>query len=154
MAEEDDWRARLLGGDQAVHGPEVADDLVPPALVGEMAEVGAGRAWPVSPMIIGVNGVACGVERRGETRVTPAMLGEAVGDLDHRARRRVWQPATRQEVLAIVGAKHEFASRHSVPLNLSFPSPWEGLGISRVCAGGVKLVGAGEILLAELIGIG
>ena len=45
MAEEDDRRARLLGGDQAVQGPEVADDLVPSALVGEMAEIGAAQSW-------------------------------------------------------------------------------------------------------------
>ena len=123
MAEEDDWRARLLGGDQAVHGPEVADDLVPSALVGEMAKVGAGRAWPVPAMIIGVNGVACGVERCGETRVTAAMLGEAMGDLDHRARRRVWQPATRQEVLAIVGAKRRIRFRAFRPADSVVPFP-------------------------------
>ena len=124
MAEEDDWRARLLGGDQAVQGPEVADDLVPSALVGEMAEIGGGGLGPVTAMIVGVNRVACGVERRGETRVTGAMLGEAVGDLDDRARRRFRQPATRQQVLAIVGAKHEFASRHCRPAqscHLPFP---------------------------------
>ena len=45
MAEEDDRNARLLGGDQAVEGPEVADDLVPSAFIGEMAEIGGGGAW-------------------------------------------------------------------------------------------------------------
>ena len=88
MAEEDDWRARLLGGDEAVEGPEVADDLVPSALIGEMAEIGGRRLRPVAAMIVGVNGVARGVERGGETRVTAAVLGEAMGDLHHRARRR------------------------------------------------------------------
>ena len=45
MAEEDDRRPRLLGGDPAVQGPEVADDLVPSAFVGEMAEIGGAVAW-------------------------------------------------------------------------------------------------------------
>ena len=115
MAEEDDWRARLLGGDQAVQGPEVADDLVPSALVGEMAEIGRRGLRPVAAMIVGVNGVARGVERRRQTRVAAAVLGEAMGDLDHRARRRIGKPAPPQEGLAVVGAKREFAPRHSRP---------------------------------------
>ncbi len=63
MAEEDDRHARLLGGDQAVEGPEVADDLVPSALVGEMAEIGGACLGAVAAMIVGVSRVACGVER-------------------------------------------------------------------------------------------
>ena len=113
MAEEDDRRPRLLGGDQAVQGPEVADDLVPSAFVGEMAEIGGGALGPMAAMIVGVNRVARGVERGGETRVAGAVLGEAMGDLHDRARRTFRQPTPRQQGLAIVGAKVEFAPRHS-----------------------------------------
>ena len=107
--------ARLLFGDQAVHGPEVADDLVPSALVGEMTEIRGGGLGPVATMVVGVNRVARGVERRGQTRVAGAVLGEAVGDLQNRARRTFGKPTPRQEVLAIVGAKVELAPRHSAP---------------------------------------
>ena len=79
-------RARLLGGDQAVQGPEVADDLVPSPFVGEMAEIGRGRFRPVAAKIVGVDAVAGGVERRGETRIAGAVLGETMGDLHDRPR--------------------------------------------------------------------
>ena len=154
MAEEDDWNARLLFGDQAVQGPQVADDLVPSALVGEMAEIGRRSLGPVAAMIVGVNGVAGGVERRGETRVAGAVLGEAMGDLDDRPRAPLGKPTPRQEVLAIVGAKVElapsFAAAHlralsAIPLEIS-------LIRSRVKP--VGRIAAGKFLLAESIGIG
>ncbi len=113
MAEEDDRRPRLLGGDQAVEGPEVADDLVPSALVGEMAEIGGLSLGPMAAMVVGVSRVARGIERGGETGVTGAVLGEAMGDLQNRAWRPLRQPAPREQGLAIVGAKLEFALRHS-----------------------------------------
>src|ERR1700722_14430706 len=115
MAEEDYWNPRLLGGDPAVQGPEVADDLVPAALVGEVAEIRRRGLRPMPAMIVGVSPVARGVERAGDTRIAAAVLGEAVGDLHDRARRTFGQPTPRQEVLTVIGAKLEFAPRHSVP---------------------------------------
>ena len=112
MAEEDDRRSRLLGGDQAVQGPEVADHLVPAALVGEMAEIGGRGLGPVAAQVVGVNPVARVVERGGETGVAGAVLGEAMGDLQNRARAPFRQPAARQQGLPVVGAKREFAFRH------------------------------------------
>ena len=146
--------ARLLGGDQTVQGPEVADDLVPSALVGEMAEIGGGGLGPVAAMIVGVNGVARGVERRGETRVTGAVLGEAMGDLhdpraerpsgSQRRARRLW-PSSARSVNSLSGIPPRYLRR---------PQARERLGISRVCASRVKPVGDREILLAESVGIG
>src|ERR1700727_3167861 len=113
MAEEDDSSARLLGGDPAVQGPEVADDLVPSAFIGEVAEVGGGSLGPMAAMVVGVDRVARGVKCGGEPGVAGAVLGEAMGDLHDRARRTLWQPTPRQKGVAIVGAKLEFAFRHS-----------------------------------------
>ena len=113
MAEEDDRQPRLLGGDQPVERPEVANDLVPSALVGEMAEISGRRLGPVTAMVIGVSRIARGIERGGETGVAGAVLGEAMGDLQNRARGTFRQPTPPQKGLAIVGAKLEFASRHS-----------------------------------------
>ena len=161
MAEEDDRRPRLLGGDQAVQGPEVADDLVPAPFVGEMAEIGRGGVRPVAAMIAGVDCVACGVERGGETGIAGAVLGEAVGDLHDRARTPSWQPATREQGLAVVGAKRELAPRHFRPL----------YRLQSLCAGFLAKSGAVQrqgvkraevefaswapnFLLAELIAIG
>ena len=96
MAEEDDRRPRLFGRDQAIEGPEVADHLVPSPLVGEMAEIGGGRTWPVAAHVGDVDAIAGGVERGGETGVTAAVLGEAMGDLHDRARASLGQPAARQ----------------------------------------------------------
>src|ERR1700722_1378671 len=110
MTEEDDWLPRLLRGERAVQSPEVADDLVPSAYIGEVAEVGGCRPGPVTAMVVGVDRVTCGVKRSGQTSVAGAMLGEAMGDLHNRARRTFWQPTPRQEGLAIVGAKVEFAA--------------------------------------------
>src|SRR3984885_4429579 len=121
MAEEDDRRPRLLGGDQSVERPEVANDLVPAALIGEVAEIGGGRLWPVTAMVVGVGRVARGIERSGETCVAGAVLGEAMGDLHDRTRRTFWQPTPRQQGLAIVGAKVEFAPRHLPPLIVAVP---------------------------------
>src|ERR1700733_16036422 len=115
MAEEDDRRPRLLGGDQAIERPEVADNLVPPALVGEMAEIGGGTARPVPAMIVGISPVACGVEGGGDTRVAGAVLGEAMGDLHKSARATFGEPTPPQEGLTVVGAKRELASRHPRP---------------------------------------
>src|ERR1700733_2277700 len=113
MAEEDDRRPRLLRGDEAVEGPEVANDLVPSAFVGEMAEIGGRSFGPVTAMVVGVSRVARGIERVGERGVAGAVLGEAMGDLQNRARRTFRQPTAPQKRLAIVGAKVEFAPRHS-----------------------------------------
>ena len=113
MAEEDDRRPWLFRGDQAVEGPEVADDLVPSALVGEMAEIGGGRFGPMAAMVVGVSPIARFVERCRETGVAGAVLGEAMGDLQNRARRTFRQPTPPQKRLAIVGAKLELAFRHS-----------------------------------------
>ena len=55
-----------------------------------------GGLRPVAAMVAGVNRVAGGVERRGETGVAGAVLGEAMGDLHHRARRPFGQPAPRR----------------------------------------------------------
>ena len=126
MAEEDDWNARLLGGDQAVQSPEVADDLVPSPFVGKMAEIGGGGLGPMTAMIVGVSRVTRSVERSGKTGVAGAVLGEAMGDLHNRARRTFRQPKPREEGLAIVGAKVEFALRHcplivAVPLRAGTP---------------------------------
>src|SRR6516165_1070329 len=107
MAEEDDSSARLLFGDEAVQGPEVADDLVPSPLVAEMAEIGSRGAGPVTAMIAGVNRVARGVERGGEARVAGAVLDEAMGDLHDRPRAPLGQPAAREERLAVLAAKLE-----------------------------------------------
>src|SRR3984957_17427407 len=115
MAEEDDRRPRLLGGDQAIERPEVADNLVPPALVGEMAEIGGGTARPVPAMIVGISPVACGVEGGGDTRVAGAVLGEAMGDLHQSARATFGEPTPPQEGLTVVGAKRELTSRHPRP---------------------------------------
>ena len=97
MAEEDDWRPRLLARDQAIEGPEVADDLVPPAFVGEMPEICRSRLGPVAAMVVGVSRVARSIQRRGETGVAGAVLGEAMGDLHNCARRPFRQPAPRQK---------------------------------------------------------
>ena len=97
MAEEDDRNARLLLGDQPVHGPEVADDLAPSPVVGEMAKVRRGGLGPVAAMIAGVDRIAGGVERRGEARVTGAVLGETMGDLHHRPRPPLRRPAAGQK---------------------------------------------------------
>ena len=86
-----------------------------PPFVGEMAEIGRGRFRPVAAKIVGVDAVAGGVERRGETRIAGAVLGEAMGDLHDRPRASLRQPATRKEGLAVVGAKRELAFRHSRP---------------------------------------
>ncbi len=153
VAEEDDGNARLLGGDQPVEGPEVADDLVPPALVGEMAEIGGGRPWSVAAMIVGVDCVARGIERGGETGVAAAVLGEAMGDLQNRARRtfrsqrrarRVWPSSARNS--------------NSLPGIAASPvlsSPWsrQRIGISLLFASRVKAAGDREILLAESVAI-
>src|SRR5579871_3575119 len=93
MAEEDDRNARVLPGDQPVHGPEVADDLAPSSLVGEMAEVRRGGLGPVAAMIAGVDRIAGGVESRSEARVTGAVLGETMGDLHRCPRRPLGRPA-------------------------------------------------------------
>ena len=147
---------RLLGADQAVQGPEVADDLPPSALIGEMAEIGRGGLGSMAAQIGGVDAIARGVERGGETGVAAAMLGEPVRNLDDRARRTFWQPTPREEALAVVGAKGELAPRHCRPLT-SARRPRgsrQRLGISLVSAGGVKPVGDREILLAESVAIG
>src|ERR1700677_1617348 len=115
MAEEDDWRPRLFLGDQAIEGPEVAHDLVPAALIGEMAEIGGGRLGSVTAMIVRVSRVARGIERAGQTGVAGAVLGEAMGDLHDRARRPFRQPTPPQQGLAIVGAKRELAPWHLPP---------------------------------------
>ena len=115
MAEEDDRNARLLLGDQPVHGPEIADDFAPSAVVGEMAEVGGRGPRPVAAMVVRINRIARGVERRGEAGVTGAVLGEAVGDLHHRPRPPFRQPAPGQKALPVVGPKLELAPRHSRP---------------------------------------
>ena len=162
MAEEDDRRPRLLGGDQAVQGPEVADHLVPSALVGEMAEIGGGGLGPVAAQVVGVDPVARGVERGGETGVAGAVLGEAVGDLHDRARAPFRQPAARQQALPVVGAKHELAARHSA---LVLPSLVVGAAdfsrnltpIRRAAssaARGRTRLGSPNFLLAESIAIG
>ena len=84
--------------------------------------------WP--RMIGGVDAIARGVERGGETGVAAAMLGEPVRDLDDRARRTFWQPTPREEALAIVGAKRRIRSPALPPPDLrSSPSrfaatPW------------------------------
>ena len=155
MAEEDDWTPRLLGGDQAVEGPEVADDLVPSALVGEMAEIGGRGFGPVTAMVVGVSRVARGIERGGETGVAGAVLGEAMGDLQNRARRPFRQPTPRQEGLAIVGAKLEFASRHS---RSHLKATADSLQKSAVCVKRADEAGrrsvSPNLLLAESVGIG
>ena len=115
MAEEDDRNARLLLGDQPIHGPEVADDLAPSPVVGEMAEVRGGGLGPVATMIAGEDRIAGGVERRGEARVTGAVLGETMGDLHHRPRRSLRQPAAGQKAQPIVGPKPELPLRHRLP---------------------------------------
>jgi hypothetical protein len=115
MAKEDDRNARLLLGDQPVHGPEIADDFSPSPVVGEMAEVGRSGLGPVAAMVVGVNRVARGVERRGEAGVAGAVLGEAVGELHHRPRPPFRQPAPGQKALPVVGPKLKLAPRHSRP---------------------------------------
>src|SRR5580692_3456273 len=112
MAEEDDWNARLLGDDQAIERPEVADNLVPSALVGEMAEIGGRSLRSVPAMIVGVNAIPRGIEGGGDPRVTGAVLGKAMGDLHHRVRGIFGEPTPREQGLAIIGAKLEFARRH------------------------------------------
>src|ERR1700722_3080701 len=113
MAEEYDRRPWLFRGDQTVEGPEVADDLVPSALVGEMAEIGGRRLGPMAAVVVGVSRIACFVERCRETGVAGAVLGEAMGDLQDRARRTFRQPTPCKKHLAVGGAKVEFAFRHS-----------------------------------------
>src|SRR6202020_2438873 len=115
MAEEDDRPPRLFGDDEAGQGPEVANDIVPAPLVGEMAEIGRDALGPVAAMIAGVDAVARRVERGGETSVAAAVLGEAMGDLHAPARTPSGEPATCEDALTIVGAKLEFAPRHSSP---------------------------------------
>ena len=115
MAEEDNRNARLLLGDQPVHGPEIADDFSPSAVVGEMAEVRRGGLGPVAAIVVRVNRVARRVERRGEAGVAGAVLGEAVGELHHRPQAPFRQPAPGQKAPPVVGSKLELAPRHSRP---------------------------------------
>ena len=164
MAEEDDRNARLLLGDQPVHGPEIADDFSPSAVVGEMAEVGGGRLRPVATMVVRINRIARGVERRGEAGVTGAVLGEAVGDLHHRPRPPFRQPAPGQKALPVVGAKLELAPRHSRPArslpafecagwSMEFDADLEPPSSGRL--GPIRPRGAGRnFLLAESSAIG
>ncbi len=114
VAEKDDSEPRLLRGDQPVEGPEVADTLRPAVPVGEMAEVRGGRGGSMAAQVGGVGRVAGRIERRSEPRVAPAVLGEAMGDLDHRARRAVRQPAPAQKADAVLALKDKFAPRHVV----------------------------------------
>jgi len=80
-----------------------------------VAEVGRRRGGPVAAMVRGVGGEAGGVQRRREPRVTGAVLGEAVSDLDGRARRSVGRPAPAEETDAVFGLKEELAPRHPRP---------------------------------------
>src|SRR5262249_39815090 len=75
------------------------------------------RPRPMTAMVVGVNGVARGVERGGETSIAPAVLGEAVGDLHDRPRPSLGQPAAREQAVPVVGEKRECAPRHS-PLSM------------------------------------
>ena len=112
MAEEHDRRARPFGLDQPVEGPEVAKDLLPAAAVGEMSEVGRRRRWSVAAMVVGVDRVSGGVERRRETRIAGRMLGEAMGDLDGRPRRPPGGPTPAEKAQAVCALEGEFVPRH------------------------------------------
>ncbi len=114
MAEKDDRKPRLLRGDQPVEGPEVADAFRPAVPVGEMAKVRRGRGGAVAAQVRGVGGVAGRIEGLSEPRVAPAVLGEAMGDLDDRARRAVRQPAPAEESDAVLALKDKLAPRHVV----------------------------------------
>ena len=70
----------------------------------------------MAAQVDGVDAVARRVERAGEPGVAGAVLGEAVRDLDDRARAPVRQPAARQKPRAVLGAKEELAPRHVLAL--------------------------------------
>ncbi len=98
MAQNHDGRVWMIRANPLVELPQVLDAPVPSLVIGEVAQVGGRlRRTAVSPMVVGVDRVSRPAQGLGHPRVSAGVLGPTVGDLHHRLRRLLGQPAINEE---------------------------------------------------------
>ena len=113
MTEQDDRHARVIGGNASVETPQIVEALVPAAAGGEEAQIlGAACGKAVAAMVTGIDGVAGLAQRRRQSSIARAMLGEPMSDLHDAARRRLRPPAMNEKRNAVRGGEREARGLH------------------------------------------
>jgi hypothetical protein len=77
--------------------------------------MGVGGGSSVPAVIVGIDRIACGVQRPREPGVAAAVLGQTVGDLDDGARRRGGLPAVNVQGSRVRAGERERIQGISLP---------------------------------------